>query len=190
MTPPAPGFVLDDKLLAEPLAEVLGENARHDVGVAASCERHDHRNGPRRPFVLRRCARTKDDERNNKWREKFFHVFPSCFFEPSNALAARLWAPQRPPTTAIVRNHTIRVRNSSFRCSLRVKTDVISRARSTSGLPPRTGVTGHQRSRQLHLQASDKHQVFVGSSVMPGSSLRTAERELLMPQPTPRFFIQ
>ena len=47
------GLVLDDELLAEPLAELRADDARQDVVEPARRERHDHPHRPVRIVVLR-----------------------------------------------------------------------------------------------------------------------------------------
>ena len=48
--------VVDDDLLAETGAELVGDDARNRVDAAARRERHDHGDRPRRILVLRRRA--------------------------------------------------------------------------------------------------------------------------------------
>jgi hypothetical protein len=61
------GTVVDHHLLAEQLAQLLGDDAHHDVGAAARRERNDQRERADRIFVRRGRARdTQKDQRRSR----------------------------------------------------------------------------------------------------------------------------
>jgi len=53
----AAGTVVDDHRLAPALAELVGQEARSDIGAAAGPESQDEPDRPRRPVVSGRCGR-------------------------------------------------------------------------------------------------------------------------------------
>ena len=48
---PGASFVIDDDLLTPDLRELFGDDPGIGIGRSASCNRHDHVNGPIRPSV-------------------------------------------------------------------------------------------------------------------------------------------
>ena len=85
-------LVLDHELLAEAPAQVLRENARHDVRVAAGRERNDHRDGPRRPLALRRAGTGQHSRASTTVTASLTRMRDgTCFLQPLSAIEARVF---------------------------------------------------------------------------------------------------
>ena len=65
------GLVVDDHVLAERGAELLGQRPRHQIGAAARGERHDHADRFGRPFgVLRLRKRRRHQSQGHTKAER------------------------------------------------------------------------------------------------------------------------
>ena len=70
--PPAPGLIFDDEALAELVAELVRDDARGDVGNAASAEGNDYPNRPVRVILRLRGGRERQYQGHKRVTQTFF----------------------------------------------------------------------------------------------------------------------